>query len=320
MRLVSSARSWSASRSLSWNFRLLFLVLLCAASSIASAQLLSNTTNALNQTTSTLAGTTDEVTQTVTSLVPLSVSASGNHAEIRVGAAIVPLLEVNLDFQDATGLSATSLGASAQLVSLGDAGLAGRLPDLELTSLTNTLNVLITIEPPANGGLSFRGTGRLEIHTHLLPYTVGSSLRVFKAPLLGPFRDVTDEIAQGSVRARTTYGGFSQFLIMVDLRPTGMVVDEKIGWLRGRVASLPGGERAPLDAFLDQADAAIDAADYPGAIAAIDAFRTRVQARAGHYIPNEWRATGDVENEAGQLIAGANTLRFSVAYLRDFGQ
>jgi hypothetical protein len=301
MLLVSSTRSRSVSRTASWNIRLLSIVLLCAASSVASAQLSSNTSN-------------------VSTPVPLSVSASGNHGEIQVGAPMVPLLEVSLDFQDATGLSSTSLGASAQLLDLGDAGLLGRLPDLDLTALTNTLNVLVTIEPPADGGLSFRGTGRLEIHTHLFPYTVGSSLRVFKAPLLGPFRDVTDEIAPGSVRARTTYGGFSQFLILVDLRPTGMVINEKVGWLRGRVAALPIGERAPLDAFLDQAVAAVDIADYPGAIAAIEAFRTRVQARAGQHIPNEWRATGDAGNEAGQLIADANTLRFSIAYLRDFGQ
>jgi hypothetical protein len=320
MRFVSRTGSRSAFRTSSWSVRLLCIALLLTASSMASAQLLSKTVSTLKQTTTAVVDTTGELTQTVSNLLPVSVSANGNHADIQVGQPIVPLLEVSLDFQDATGLSSSSLGASAQLVSLGDGGLLGRLPDLNLTSLTDTLNILVTIEPPATGGLSFRGTGRLEIHTHLLPYTQGSSLRVFKAPLLGPFRDVTDEIAQGSVRARTTYGGFSQFLILVDLRPTGMVIDEKIGWLRGRVAALPAGERTPLDTMLDQAEVAIDAADYSGAIAAIDAFRTRVQARAGQYIPDEWRATHDVENHAGQLIAGANTLRFSVAYLRDFGQ
>ncbi|KQY52142.1 hypothetical protein ASD14_05695 [Lysobacter sp. Root494] len=287
---------------------------------MVSAQQLSNAVNSPKQNTAALADTTADLTQAAAALLPVSVSASGNHAEMQVGEPILPLLEVSLDFQDATGLSPSSLGASARLVNPGDAGLLARLADLNLTPLTDTLNILVTIEPPANGGLSFRGTGRLEIHTHLLPYTQGSSLRVFKAPLLGPFRDVTDEIAQGSVRARTTYGGFSQFLILVDLRPTRMVVDEKIGWLRNHVAALPVSERAPLDTLLDQADAAVDAADYPAAIAAVDAFRARVQARAGQYIANEWRATHDVENDAGQLIAGASTLRFSVAYLRDYGQ
>ena len=320
MPSISRMRSRGAFGTAARSVRLLCFALLLTASSVASAQLLPGTLGTLEQTTTTVVDTTGELAQTAATLVPVGVTAGGNHASIQVGEPIVPLLEVSLDFEDATGLTPSSLGASAQLVNPGDSALVARLPDLSLTPLTDTLNILITIEPPANGGLSFRGTGRLEIHTHLLPYTQGSSFRVFKAPLLGPFRDVTDEIAQGSVRARTTYGGFSQFLILVDLRPTGTVIDEKIGWLRGRVAMLPATEQAPLNTLLDQADAAVDAADYSAAITAVDAFRARVQTRAGQYIPNEWRATHDVENHAGHLIAGANTLRFSVAYLRDFGQ
>jgi len=274
----------------------LSVLLLCVASSMAMAQ---STPESLS--------------------LPVTVSASGNHAEVVIGTTSQPLAEVLLDFQDATGLSPTSLGASAQLVSLTDLSLLLRLPDT-LTTLPSALPLLITIEPPATGGLSFRNTGRLEIHTHALPYAVGSSLRVFKAPLGGAFRDVTDEIAQGSVRARTTYGGFSQFLILVDLRSTGAVIDEKIGWLRGKVAALPLAERGAFDALLNQIDSAVDGGDYATAINAIDTFRTRAADRAGQFIPNEWRAARDVDNQAGNLIAGANTLQFSVAYLRDFGQ
>jgi len=281
---------------LSRTARGLSFLLLCVASSVTTAQ------------------TTPE-----SLTLPVNVSASGNHAEVVIGTTSQPLAEVLLDFQDATGLSPASLGASAQLVSLTDLSLLLRLPDT-LTTLPSALPLLITIEPPAAGGLSFRDTGRLEIHTHALPYAVGSSLRVFKAPLGGAFRDVTDEIAQGSVRARTTYGGFSQFLILVDLRSTGTVIDEKIGWLRGRVAALPLNERGAFDALLNQIDSAVDAGDYTTAISAIDTFRTRAANRAGQFIPNEWRATRDVDNQAGNLIAGANTLRFSVAYQRDFGQ
>ena len=284
MRLVTPTCSWTA--------KLLSVLLLCLASSVAAAQAIS---------------------------LPVTVQASGNHAEITVGTTLLPVADVTLDFQDASGLSPSSLGVTAQVVSLLDSGLLARLPDLNLTNLTSAFPVLLTIEPPASGGLTFRNTGRLEIHTHALPYSVGSSFRVFKAPLLGPFRDVTDEIARGSVRARTTYGGFSQFLILVDLRSTSVVIDEKIGWLRAKVAALPTGERAPFDTLLNQTDAAVDAADYATALASIDAFRSRAQDRAGLYIPNEWRATHDVDNQAGDLVAGANTLGFSVAYLRDFG-
>ncbi|HEV8694325.1 MAG TPA: DUF6689 family protein [Lysobacter sp.] len=284
MRLVTTTFSWTA--------KLLSILLLCVASSVAAAQTVS---------------------------LPVNVQASGNHAEITIGTALLPVADVTLDFQDASGLSPSSLGATAQVVSLLDSTLLARLPDLDLTNLTSAFPVLLTIEPPANGGLTFRDTGRLEIHTHDLPYSVGSSFRVFKAPLLGPFRDVTDEIAKGSVRARTTYGGFSQFLILVDLRSTSVVIDEKIDWLRDKVATLPLSERDPFETLLNQTEAAVDVADYATALSAIEAFRSRAQTRAGLYIPNEWRATHDVDNQAGDLVAGANTLRFSVAYLRDFG-
>jgi hypothetical protein len=258
--------------------------------------------------------------QSPSATLPVSVTAAGNHADIVIGSASAPTAEVSLDFQDATGLSPASLGASAQIVDVSDPALLARLPGSTLTTVANALPVMLTIEPPANGGLSFRGTGRMEIHTHALSYSVGSFFRVFKAPLGGAFRDVTDEIAQGSVRARTTYGGFSQFLILVDLRSTSSVVDEKIGSLRAQVDTLPINERGSLIALLNRAEAAIDGADYADAIDAIGDFRTRVQERAGQFIPNEWRATRNVENQAGQLIAGVNSLGFSVAYLRDFGQ
>jgi len=252
--------------------------------------------------------------------LPVSVNASGNNASAVIGEPTSPLAELSLTFQDASGLSAASLGVSAEQVNLTDVALLQRLPDINLTTLPSALPLLITIEPPALGGLSFRDTGRLEIHTHALPYTVGSSFRVLKAPLNGNFRDVTDEIAQGSTRARTTYGGFSQFLIVADLRPTTDVIQEKIQWLRGRVAALPLSERGAFNAQLNDAEAAVAAEDFTTAVAAIDQFRARAQARAGSHIANEWRATRDVQNHAGELVAGANTLRFSVAYLRDFGQ
>lgn len=256
----------------------------------------------------------------VAQTLPVSVQASGNDASAVIGAPGSELAELSLVFQDASNLSPSSLGVSATLVSLTDPALLARLPAGSLTQLTSALPMMVTIEPPATGGLRFRGVGRLELHTHALAYSLGSSFRVFKAPLGGSFIDVTDEIAQGSVKARTTYGGFSQFLILTDVRTTASVIDEKIDWLRGRIAALPLNERGAFNAKLNEAEAAVDAGDFSTAIAAIDAFRARAEARAGQFIANEWRATRDVDNQAGNLIAGAATLRFSVAYLRDFGQ
>lgn len=252
--------------------------------------------------------------------LPVSVNTSGNTANIAIGLPGQTLADVSLVFEDVSGLNASSIGVTAERISVTDALLIARLPDPSLLQLNSALPLLITIEPPQQGGLSFRGTGRIEVHTHALVYAVGSSYRLLKAPLGGAFRDITDEVAQGSVRARGTYGGFSQFLIVADLRETGDVVDAKIAWLRGRIAGLPTGERPAFTALLDDVEAGVAQANFSSALTAVDAFRSRAASRGGQQLTNEWRATRDVDNQAGELIAGAATLRFSVAYLRDFGQ
>lgn len=253
-------------------------------------------------------------------LLPISISTSDNTVNAVVGPPGQALAELSLVFEDVSGLNAGSIGVSAEQISISDPALLARLPDRNLLQPSASLPLLITIEPPSQGGLSFRGTGRVEVHTHALAYTIGSSLRLLKAPLGGSFRDITDEIAQGSVRARGTYGGFSQFLIVTDLRATADVVGTKLDGLRGRVAVLPAGERPAFTALLDAVEAGVADGDYSAALAAIDAFRSRADSRGGTQLANEWRATRDVDNQAGELAAGAATLRFSVAYLRDFGQ
>lgn len=252
--------------------------------------------------------------------LPVDVTASGNQATVVIGTPSAPLADVTLSFEDASNLSPSALGVSAELVSLTDPALLARLPDLGLIQLDGAFPLLLTIEPPAVGGLRFRDSGRIEIHTHALAYSLGSSFRLFKASVGGPFRDITDEIAQGSVRARGTYGGFSQFLVVADVRTSSSVIATKITALRDLVAALPLSERGAFNAQIDNAEAAVAAADYAAALAAIDAIRSRAESRGGMFIANEWRATRDADNLAGELIAGAATLRFSVAYLRDFGQ
>ncbi|UZW62345.1 DUF6689 family protein [Lysobacter enzymogenes] len=259
--------------------------------------------------------------------LPVTVAATGNHAEATVRLPFLPgwpgpvVGELLLDFEDASGLSPAALGVSAKTVSLYDPNLIARLPDTDLTTLPGSLPMLVTVQPPLSGGLKFKGSGRVEIHTHWLPYAAGTRLRLFKAPLGGAFYDVTDEIAAGSVRARGTYGGFSQFLILADARPTPLVIASKLQRLRDRVDLLPAAEQPGFDALLDDVETALALAtpDYAAALAAADAVRTRAQTRAGTYIDNEWRATRTHRNDAGELAAGAATLRFSVAYLRDYG-
>lgn len=251
-------------------------------------------------------------------VLPVQVAVSGDTATASIGSPLYPLADMTLDFDQPAGLSTASLGLSAKLVSLQDVALLARLPDLQLNQIDQLFPLLVTVEPPATGGLSFR-TVRVEVHTHALPYSTGSSYRLFKAPLGGGFVDITDEVAPGSVRARGTTGGFSQFLVLLDLRETGDVIDGKIAALRARVASLPASERQPFSDHIDDAEAALAIDDHAAAIAAVDQVSSRALARAGTYLADEWRATRDADNQAGDLIAGAATLRFSIAYQRDFG-
>jgi hypothetical protein len=251
--------------------------------------------------------------------VPVSVSVSGNTALASIGVGTSPLADLILSFDDASGLSAASLGISAQLVSPSDASLLARLPDASLTSLPAALPLLITVEPPSLGGLSFRRTVSAEIHTHLLSYTAGSSFRVFKAPLGGDFRDITREVVAGSVRARSSSGAFSQFLILADLRPTQSVIAQKITWLRNEIAALSTSHRSTLGAHLDAAEQAVEDERWADSIAELDAFIAHVSANAGDGIPAQWRAMRDQHNSAGELLAGAATLKFSIGYLRDYG-
>ena len=263
-----------------------------------------------------LATTANAMAQTV----PVRVTAVGNTATVEVGAVGQPLAEMIVTFDDASGLSAASLGVSAQLVSLTDPLLLARLPDPLYTQLDSALPLMITIEPPALGGLVFNRTARVEVHTHALVYTAGSSYRLLKAPLNGAFRDITDEIAPGSVRARGTTGGFSQFLVVADVRSSSTVIAEKIGWLRARIATLPTTERSSFDSQLNAAETAVASGAYADAIAAVDSLRAHAAARAGTGLTQQWRATRDGDNQAGDIMAGAASLRFSVAFLRDYGE
>jgi hypothetical protein len=252
--------------------------------------------------------------------LPVSVNTSGNTATASIGNPVNPLAELTLTFDDASNLGPASLGISAQLVDISDPSLLSRLPDLQLTRPDSALPLLVTVEPPANGGLRFRRTGRFELHTHALAYSLGSNYRVLKAPVGGQFQDTTEEIAPGSVRARSRYGGFSQFLVVTDLRPTGTVVAAKIAALRARVATLPAAERPPFTTQLDAIERAVAGHAYADAIAGVDLISTRALDRAGNGLADEWRASHDADNQAGDLLAGAATLKFSLAYLRDYGQ
>lgn len=251
--------------------------------------------------------------------LPVRVTVSGNNANATIGLPHSPTAEFSIAFDDASGLTTGSLGLTARTVSLTDAALLARLPDANLTQLSANFPVLISVAPPSNGGLSFNRTWNAEIHTHLLPYTAGSLFRVFKAEPGGVFRDITHDIQPGSVRARSSGGHFSEFLILTDLRATTSVIDGKFDHLRSFLGPLDASDRAVLEALVDGAELAVADERFADAIAQLDQLRAEVSARAGTSIAQQWRAQRDLVNAAGELLSTANSLKFSIGYLRDYG-
>jgi hypothetical protein len=257
-------------------------------------------------------------TLAVAGSVPVQVSVGSNSATVRVGAATSPLADLSIRFDEATGVTAANLGIKAETVSTTSPALLSRLPS-NLTSLNSSFPVMVTVEPPASGSLVQKRVTHVEVHTHLLSYAAGSRLRLFKAPLGGAFRDITESVQPGSVRTRGTTPGWSQFLVVLDLRPTDAVIAEKMSDLNAELNLLPSSEATPLRNYLNTAQSAIAVGQYEDAIVAIDMFSARVAQRAGTYIPDTWRSARDVHNSAGELLAGANTLLFSLNFRRDYG-
>lgn len=265
------------------------------------------------------AGLTLVVQHGLAQTLPVNVAIAGDTAHATIGPQNDPLADLILTFDDVTGLSTASLGISAQLVSPTDPTLLARLPDPTSVSLPTAISALITIEPPLTGGLSFDRVVTVEIDTELLQYTAGSPFRVFKAPLNGDFRDITREVSPGSVRARSGTGSFSQFMIVADLRASEDVIEEKLSWLYQQVATLGSSDRDELEPMLDDVADAVDAELYNDASGVLDLFTAYVSENAGSSIPEEWAATRNKHNAAGELLSGAASLKFSIAFLRDYG-
>lgn len=244
-----------------------------------------------------------------------TVTIDGNKAAVTLAAGGVSV-DLTLTFEQVVGLNAANLGISARVVSPSE--LVGRMPDAALTSLPAGFPLMVTVEPPATGGLSFSGVTGVEVHTHDLSFTADSPLRLFKAPIGGPFADITESMGMGSYRARGSSGGFSQFLIVADLRSDSDVVERKLDALDAAFAkgagAIPASVRGVLQSSLGAIRTAWNGGDVRGAISAAETFAAAVKTAAdAGSVPNVWRSARDLDNVAGNLRAAAGTLRFSLA-------
>lgn len=262
----------------------------------------------------------------------VSVNVNGNIATalVELPSATTPTYTatVTITFDSVVNLTPGSLNLTAVMI---DPATFSGLP--AQVSIDPDFPVLISVEPPVplflngfeagetgNGALYFFNTYELEIHTtNLACASSGSTYRLYKAPHgSNSFGDVTDDLFQGSVRARGRGGAFSQFVVATDSRAALVIVLEKLTGLTTRLlgSSINGTLLTTLTTLLTQIGADLVTLNIGGAISALNQFIADVTANAGTSIANEWVAGGSLSNDAGELLSLAQTLNFTLQLLQ----
>ncbi len=230
----------------------------------------------------------------------------------------------------AINLSADSLGLSAELID--PASPPGTLPSG--VSVDPAFPVMLTVEPPvalflngyengqvSDGNLAFHNTYEMEVHTdNLVCGSSTSAYRLYKAPHgSAAFGDVTDDIYQGSVRARGRGGAFSRFIVARDSRPGLTIALQKLLDLTTRLnlATITNGTLLTnLVATLSSVSLDLLTLNISGAVLDLQTFIDNVAGAAGTDIANVWKADRSVNNDAGELLSLAQTLQFTLRLLQ----
>lgn len=226
--------------------------------------------------------------------------------------------DLTIEFESVSGLTAESLGLSAELVDPSDPALLALLPGGGLVSVPAAFPVLLRAVPQP--GVTLRGVARVSLYTHHLNYTAGGRLRLFAAPPGGVFEDVTAEDGAGSYRGGTvTPQFFMAWTIVDDERLNEWVAELKVTLLEVVLAQQAGlidpVLLADLEARVDAVRTALEAGDYVAAVTAVEGFAAQVAARSGQEIPDLWSSTGGLANVAGDLRSRAAALRYSLLQL-----
>ena len=246
--------------------------------------------------------------------VTLSVSDNEAQASFELPGGLAA--DLSLSFENVVGLTPTALEVWVTLVNPVDPALLSRLP-LDGVGIPVGFPVLIRISPSATSTLSFSGAYTISLHTHNLQLLPNLPLSLFKAPEGGAFRDITKWEGRGSYRDDGGGGDFSEFMIVLDLRPIDGVIAGKFDDLQALIndnaASMPAAVVTELQSELVQARTAYQAGNLRQAIAQMRDFSRYVKRHGGAEIPDVWRANcSPVVNVAGLLRSSADTLKFSL--------
>lgn len=226
--------------------------------------------------------------------------------------------DLSLTFEEVAGLNQAALGLSVRRISPTDPAILARLP-AGTFSIPKAFPVILTVAPPVNGGLAFRGLARLRLHTHNLEYTPTTALRLFAARPGGPFRDVTAEMSSGSYRTGGAVPDFAgEYLILEDLRALLFQVDGLLDSVDQVLA-----ENVPvidpsiillLQQSLADVHSKIALGDLLAAAVEVANFVLAIESYDGDGIPDQWiAAVPEKANSAGDLRAVAGALAFALS-------
>jgi hypothetical protein len=253
----------------------------------------------------------------ITTPIPIVLTVSGNQAKADIDLAGGFEVDLTLTFENVVGLTPSAFSLTATVVNPLDPTLLARLPGIAQVSVPGAFPVLLQIDPNASSVLTFEGVYKISLHTHNLQLTPTVPLALLKAPDGGLFRDVTQYEGRGSYRVDGGGGDFSEFLIVIDVRPIDTIIADKFNALQGLLNNYTGSIEptvlTTLQGQLSQAVASYQGGLITQAISQINAFSDYVQAHSGDDIPDVWRAQDPSRVDvAGLLRVGAGTLRFSL--------
>jgi len=222
--------------------------------------------------------------------------------------------DLKITFENVIGLNVNSLTLDATQVSLSN--LLNRLSEPSFINLAGQFPVMISINPSSGSNLSFTGVVTVELDTSNL--TFGSTLRLYSAPSGGVFEDITKFSGTGSYRVNGTKGRFSDFLIVTDVRDSGVAIQSKFDTLQqsldANASKIDSGMVQTLQSQLTAALSAYQGGSKPTAISNLNTMINTITADNGNTIPNIYRADDtSAINVAGELRSRAATLIFSLA-------
>jgi hypothetical protein len=247
------------------------------------------------------------------SVVDVKVGDKEVNATITVDNAYAATLRIT--FENVIGLTQDSISITAVPVDPKSQALLQRIGNKSLFNVPALFPVMINVSPAPTSTLSFTGVVEIELSTSNLAFD--TKLRLMKSPNGGNFDDITNFAGIGSYRVRGTSGDFSDFLIVLDLRPNSLAIDSKFTKLQYALSThasrIEASMAQNLQSKLDAAVTSYQGGSKQQAIDHLQSFIDDITVDGGQKVPNTYRANDlNTVNVAGDLRRHAATLIFSL--------